>query len=155
MKVMCIGSNCVSLTYPGDMRVPGPVDNWSSNHGLASAVHLFTDFEDQIKRGFIKTIEKDHLDFKGDSPVKYVYESHTCFHVDITNPEIVEKVLKRLGDLRSFVSEVKTKKDCFFSYNVSPIDVVKENEKWVLTEKSKTALKTLGTYFPLNKLILV
>ena len=51
MQIMSIGGNCSGLSILGRLRVPGPVDNWSTQHGFADVPCLFEDFKEVISAG--------------------------------------------------------------------------------------------------------
>lgn len=155
MKVMSIGGCCADLAFlDKNVRVPGPVDNWLALYGLRSAFGLFTDFGDQIKRGWVEK-KPGRVDFGGDSDTDFSYKEYVCRHLNMEDPRIVENVLNRYSSFLEHWKRVKTEPDCYFSYVLTSKDRVKSNGKWVLSASTVDALKKTDGFFPLDKLIVV
>ena len=155
MKIMSLGSNCSSISFLGNFRIKGPVDNWQTNQGLKSVVHLFTDFEKQIRDGFISTRRRTPT-FDGDSDIEYVYDSYSCPHINMTDPRKIDQVFERMKVFRDFTEKVNKDENCYFSYSICIHDVEKdEDNKFVLKNDALNYLNELVKYFPKNKLILV
>jgi len=154
IRIMSLGSNCADLSYLGDFRVPGPVDNWVANHGFEDALHLFTDFKQQIESGWLEAKPRIKA-FAEDSDINFRYESYSCIHLDMRNPDIVKKVFKRYETMIEFAEKVKADPECYFSYTLGCHDICKEKGLFVLKKETVNAIKEFGKTFPLNKLILV
>lgn len=155
MKIVSIGGHCADLIFlDQNIRVPGPVDNWYAIHGMESIVGLFSDFEEQLARGWSNK-EKKPIWYDGDSSYKYDYADYSCLHLNIENPVIMEKVRARYATFLKFWDMVKSEPDCYFSYVLNPVDVRWRNRKNVLSKSTMNVLKEIDDFFPLNKLIVV
>lgn len=145
MYVMSIGGNCADLAFLGPgTRVPGPVDNWYAINGMKSIIGLFTSFEDQLTKGWTRK-ERGW----------YYYKDYACPHLNVENPVVIEKILKRYATFLRFWSTVRSEPRFYFSYVLNPADVCKNGDKNVLTESTVDMLKNVDKYFPLHKLIVV
>lgn len=155
MKVMSIGGCCADLAFlDKNVRVPGPVDNWFALYGLKSVFGLFTDFGEQIKRGWVEK-KPGRVGYEGDSDTDFSYKEYECRHLNMEDQRIVEKVLNRYSSFLEHWNRVKTEPDCYFSYVLNTKDRVKSNGKWVLSDSTVDTLKKIDGFFPLDKLIIV
>lgn len=155
MRIMSIGANCADISILGDYRERGPVDNWRVEHGIEDAVTLFTgEFEKMVKEDAWLEVKHKNPTFKGDGTKRFIYKTHQCFHIEMDNPEVKEKVLNRLQHFYDFIEEVKTKDDCYFCYVVAVKDQVKNGVR-AFSDKFYENLDILSKYIPLNKLIII
>lgn len=154
LQVMSIGGNCSDLSVLGESRIPGPVDNWSSWNGFADTPCLFENFKEVIEKGPIEIQDRKPA-FKGDSDKLYRYEHYQSVHINMDDPNIVQKVLNRHDQLLKFLEMVKNEKDCFFSYSLNEYDVELVKGKWKVKNHFIPTVKRLSEYFPIKKLIFI
>lgn len=154
MRMMSIGGNCANLSILGEMRVPGPVDNWSTQHGFADVPCLFEDFKAVVSAGPVELLPHPK-GFPKDCDKKYCYKHYQAVHLYMDDPEIVCKVFARHDDFLAFIEKVKTEPDCFFVYTLNENDVERRNGRWLPKDHFLPTAKKLEAYFPLNKLIFI
>lgn len=154
MQMMSIGGNCANLSILGEMRVPGPVDNWSTQHGFADVPCLFEDFKDVVSAGPVEILPHPK-GFPTDCDKRYRYKHYQAVHLYMDNPEVVSKVFARHDKFLAFIERVKTEPDCYFIYTLNENDVERRNGKWMPKDHFLPTARKLEVYFPLNKLIFI
>lgn len=155
MKAMSICGNCASLCYlDTTVRVPGPVDNWFAKKGFLSTMSLFTNFNQQLKTGWIKAVPRKKQ-YQEDCDTTFEYADYYCYHINMEEPKNVEKVMKRYESFISFWKKVKTESDYYFVYTLNRIDINIKNKFKTLSNDTVSALNEIKKFIPIEKLILV
>ena len=154
MRIMSLGGNCAGLSILGPARVPGPVDNWSAQHGFSDVPCLFENFREMVLSGPIETKDREK-GFSTDSDKLFIYEHYRCVHIDMRNPETVDKVLARHDDFLKFAQLVSTERDCWFSYTLNEFDVRKIGNKRIPVDHFVSTAARLSSFFPIEKLVFI
>ncbi len=122
--VMQLAGNCAGMGYLGDDRIRGPVDNVVTK-GKKCLEALFNNtYFDRVKNGPCTVTRRDRQ-FEGDSDYLFDYPFVKILHNNITNPEYLESLYKRIECFNDFYKKVKTRteKDHFFTINLNEYDL--------------------------------
>lgn len=127
MRIMSLGSNCADLAYLGEHRVKGPVDNFLVVNGLSDTLSLFSDFDQQMKNGFLSSKHRQGS-YRGDCRTKFTYKNWHVLHIYMDDESNVNKVLSRYEDFKEHLKHIN-EEGFFFSYSISFRDVFRNKLK--------------------------
>lgn len=151
---MSLGGNCADITYLGPKRIRGPVDNFQSETGLSSVFNLLDGtLEKEIEQGPIKTKSRKPM-FKGDSPIRYYYSSHSSLHTDMTDPHIIGISKKRFKEFYEYKEKALKDPNKYFVYTIQVKDR-SHNKGLKPNAQFLESLAKLSQIIPLEKIIFV
>jgi len=137
LKFMSIGSNCAPILFLGKNRIRGPIDNMAITDAYAIKFLIENTFFNYIcdETNFIITNPKYGKGRPADPDVWFIYKYVNILHNDPRTDKFKVELKKRCELFNSFLANVKTNKNYYFTFCL--------NEAMVDTTTHKLKDKTL------------